>query len=130
LRIVRKQEQQDPARDLGLFIEVTYRNYDMFCVNKKKSLTGKVCLHKVCSTVLFRLRTEDPHDSPAISLRITLLFFLVSFFVESTVVPKHAVKAYGGSGGTVSLINLANTRETRPGGPQNQSGGFEKEKNP
>ena len=29
------------------------------------------------------------------------------FVVESTVVPKHAVKAYGGSGGTDSLINLA-----------------------
>jgi len=59
---------------------------------------------------LFRLHTENPHDSPAISLPITLIFlFFFFFFVESTLVPTHAVKAYGGSGGIASLINLANT---------------------
>lgn len=51
-----------------------------------------------------RLSSHFSHNYPNFLARLP--FF---FFIESTVVPKHAVKAYGGSEGIASLINLANT---------------------
>ena len=103
----------------------------MFCGKKqKKSLTGKVCLHEVCSMVIIQAHTENPHYSPAISLTITPVFLLdFSFLVESTVVPKHAVKAYRGSEGIASLINLANTTGKQgPVGPRVSLGASKKRK--
>jgi hypothetical protein len=73
-----------------------------------------------------RLSSHFSHNYPNC---FALPFFF--FLVESTVVPKHAVKAYGESGGTAAFINLANnTGKQGPVGPHSQSGCFEKEKNP